>query len=756
MKVIYKIAKFELSTMFYSPIAWLVLILFMVQSAVSYTITFDILQIFESLEKKFTNGVTWTLLVDKYYGFFPRVLEKAFLFTPLLTMGLISKEISSGSIKLLLSSPITSIQLVLGKYLSMVIFALIMSIALLVISLAIGFSVQEADYGLLLSAILGFFLLIITYCAIGLFISSLTSYQEVAAIATFAILILFTYIDELGQGIPVLQDITFWLKIDNGALNLIRGLVKTSDLFYFLIIATLFLVFTITKIESGRKIIPIRIRWARYTTLFVMAMALAYVSSRPSLIGYWDVTNTKHQTLMPNSIAIAEKIDGPIKMTNYVNILDIPSIWYATPRYQNHNKSIFEKYKRYLPQMEHEYVYFYDTIVNGRREIFQQNPKLSIGEIAEKEIKALKMENIKVLTPQQIKQRIDLSGEDNQFVKELAYNGKTAILRMFDDGYQHPFEPEVSAALKRLVVEKPPAIGFVMGHGERSYHGNTDKDFNMAMVVPTYRDAIIQHGFDFQDIDLASQGIPSGTSILVIADPISPYTEAELAKIKEYLDQGGNAIILGDPENMESLQPLVQHLGIEFINGVLQQQSDDFAPDFILADFAQEAIIVSNNSKEFIDTKKKVSMPSAMPLKNNGTAGFTVNPYLEVFSGNTQLQRDSLNMGPIAAPVALALSRTKNNKEQRIFVVGDADFLSNMEITRDLNDSTCNNKIVEQIFGWLTHNEFPVDVDRPKQPDSRLKIGNAGFKINKIVLIGVLPIIILLMGAAIIIKRKKA
>ena len=58
-----------------------------------------------------------------------------------------------------------------------------------------------------------------------------------------------------------------------------------------------------------------------------------------------------------------------------------------------------------------------------------------------------------MLRPEQIRTRIDLSEEDNQFVREVSYNGKKTFLRMFDDTTARPAEAETSAALSRLVGE---------------------------------------------------------------------------------------------------------------------------------------------------------------------------------------------------------------------------------------------------------------------------------------------------------------
>jgi ABC-2 type transport system permease protein len=117
MKKVLRIARVELSILFYSPIAWLVLIIFMIQCGVTFT---DIIAKFETSQQ--LNNAMKSLTINTFggrEGLFAAVQSKLFLYIPLLTMGLMSREISSGSIKLLLSSPVTTFEIIIGKFVAM-------------------------------------------------------------------------------------------------------------------------------------------------------------------------------------------------------------------------------------------------------------------------------------------------------------------------------------------------------------------------------------------------------------------------------------------------------------------------------------------------------------------------------------------------------------------------------------------------------------------------------------------------------------
>lgn len=121
-------------------------------------------------------------------GIYEVIQETIYLYIPLLTMNLMSREYSSGSIKLLYSSPVSSVQIIVGKFVSMVVFALIFVVILALPTIVMFISVPHVDVTLILAGLLSMFLLILTYCSIGLFMTTLTSYQVVAAVATLSTL----------------------------------------------------------------------------------------------------------------------------------------------------------------------------------------------------------------------------------------------------------------------------------------------------------------------------------------------------------------------------------------------------------------------------------------------------------------------------------------------------------------------------------------------------------------------------------------
>jgi ABC-2 type transport system permease protein len=145
---------------------------------------------------RFSLMLIQTSRVDFYPIQFRYMTNVLLIFTPLLTMRLLAGERESGSIALLFTSPIDEWAVVLGKWGAT--YTVISMYLLLTMPLAaILFSVGEPDQGPIISGYLGLYLLSGTFCAIGLFASSLTTSSIVAAVIGFGINLFFGVVERL-------------------------------------------------------------------------------------------------------------------------------------------------------------------------------------------------------------------------------------------------------------------------------------------------------------------------------------------------------------------------------------------------------------------------------------------------------------------------------------------------------------------------------------------------------------------------------
>lgn len=244
--------------MFYSPVAWLILVVFAFHTGLIYA---DLLNDFvhqQAMEKKLSGLTALVFGKSDFFGlmsdktFFLAVTKYLYLYIPLITMGVLSKEYSSGSIRLLFSSPISNKSIVVGKYMAVMTFGLILWGIVFLYVLYSGIVIGQFDWGHAWVGLLGVFLLIGVYSAIGLFMSSITVYPVVAALGTLALLAVLNYIGNIGQGIDFFRDITYWLALNRKMKDFAIGLIPSESVIYFLALILFFLYMTLLRLTNMR------------------------------------------------------------------------------------------------------------------------------------------------------------------------------------------------------------------------------------------------------------------------------------------------------------------------------------------------------------------------------------------------------------------------------------------------------------------------------------------------------------------------
>ena len=176
-----------------------------------------------------------------------------FLFVlPLITMRTYAEEKRSGTIELLLTSPITDVQIVLGKFLgAMGLYGAML--ALTVVHFGLLFAYGAPEWRPLASAFLGLLLFGGCFVALGLFISSLTRNQIVAGAATFGVFLLLWVIDWIAQGFgPRGEAVLKYLSMTEHLDDFVKGVIDTKHLVYYLSFIAFGLFLTVRSVDSER------------------------------------------------------------------------------------------------------------------------------------------------------------------------------------------------------------------------------------------------------------------------------------------------------------------------------------------------------------------------------------------------------------------------------------------------------------------------------------------------------------------------
>ena len=228
------IMKKELRSYFVSPVAYIVMVVFLLITGFPFFMTF------------FLNGQAELRM---FFQLLPLTLA---ILIPAVTMRLFAEEKNTGSFEMLLTLPVSVRDVVAGKILAASVFSAVMISPTLIYGVSILF-VGSPDLGPMIGGYLGAVLLAASYSAIGVFASSLTKNQIVAFIIAFAICIFLWVIDVFLPLLPVgIVNLFEYISVNSHFASISKGVIDSRDLIYFASVIALSAMGTVKSIEERR------------------------------------------------------------------------------------------------------------------------------------------------------------------------------------------------------------------------------------------------------------------------------------------------------------------------------------------------------------------------------------------------------------------------------------------------------------------------------------------------------------------------
>ncbi len=233
------IAGKELRSYFTSPLAYVVTVLFL--GIIGFIFTLGILSRPQAQ-------------TDDLAGLFGTMVFVMLMLTPVLTMGLLAQEKSSGTIELLMTRPVRDWEIVIGKYLAAV--ALVLSILVLTLEMPLILEIGgDLDWGMVLSGYVGVVLVVMAFLALGLLASSLTSHQIAAALIGIFMLLFFWLIGWVSHSVSEsLGDVFKHISVLENFLDFSKGIIDTKAIVYFVTLIGFALFATVRSLENRRAI----------------------------------------------------------------------------------------------------------------------------------------------------------------------------------------------------------------------------------------------------------------------------------------------------------------------------------------------------------------------------------------------------------------------------------------------------------------------------------------------------------------------
>ena len=337
----------------------------------------------------------------------------------------------------------------------------------------------------------------------------------------------------------------------------------------------------------------------------------------------------------------------------------------------------------------------------------------------------------------------------------ISYQGRSENLTSLS-------ESSITNALLRLSRQGERWIVFLSGHAESDPHGEANFDLGL------FGKELERGGFNVQQVNLAENVIPSNTSLLVIASPRVSLLPGEVEQIGAWVEQGGNLLWFAEPGEERGLTPLAEQLDIEFLPGTIVDATSQ------LFGVSNPSIVVVSGYPSQAITREMSSVtvfPEAAALDISDSDTWQATPLLTTLNrswtetgelaGEISFDADSdERAGPLDLGVALTRSLQvstadgdaagEESREQRIVVIGDGDFLSNTYL-----GNAGNLGLGLNIVNWLSHDEDYIDIRIKSAPDTSLELGRIAQGVIGLGFLIGLPLLLLLTGAIIWLRRRR-
>jgi len=328
-------------------------------------------------------------------------------------------------------------------------------------------------------------------------------------------------------------------------------------------------------------------------------------------------------------------------------------------------------------------------------------------------------------------------------------------------------EEDLTNAILKVAKSEQKKICFLTGHGERDLDDETEPGYEVV------RKALENENYLVEPLKLFMlEDVPADCAALVVADPVKPLETAESQALKRYLDGGGNVLFMVNPQSAPGIGALVADWGVTVGNDVVVDQvfrlfeGPALGVDPIVEDFGTHEITKDLDGQLLFNMVSSVRVKEDLPpglnavsLASTSSKSWAETDLDLLFDkGEVSLTEDDLD-GPVSVAVAVTRKIDRpaegpdadlsKEKESRIVVIGDADFVDNQYIAKMYNADFLLN-----VINWLAGEEAYISI-RPKTTRGS-QVAMTPEQTQNIFYLSVLilPEILLLMGLTIWWRRR--
>ncbi|MEO8673319.1 MAG: DUF4350 domain-containing protein [Tahibacter sp.] len=336
---------------------------------------------------------------------------------------------------------------------------------------------------------------------------------------------------------------------------------------------------------------------------------------------------------------------------------------------------------------------------------------------------------------------------------EIRYGDRSERLKQLS-------EREFTNALLRLSRDNARVVAYLTGDGERKPDGRANADFG------SFGDLLAKQGIRFVPVALGEQAhVPEQTNLLVIANPQVPLTAAVVAQIVDFVDAGGHLLWLTEPNEQVGLDSLAQALSLRVLTGTVVDGAGAALnigdPSFVaMSNYPPNPITRNFDLTTLLPQAAALGQLTGArwdikPLLRSGAQSWTETGAIPRAGEAPANVSFDANAGEIRGPLDLAfalsrLSPRPGQREQRVVVIGDGDFLSNSFL-----GNGGNREFGQRLFNWLLADDALIEIADRGAPDRSLELGQTGLALVSLGFLIVLPLLLLCCGGLIWWRRRR-
>lgn len=455
---------------------------------------------------------------------------------PILTMRSMAEEQKSKTDQLILTAPVSVGKIVLAKYFAM---AAIHTITIAVISLtplilrAFGTVPMAESY----VAVLGFWFYGLALIAIGLFVSSMTESQVIAAVLTFALLFLGYMMSSITGLISstgnIITKIFSCYDLITPLDTFMDGCLSITGIVYYVTVTGLFLFLAVQAIQKRRwSISSKKIKTGVFSAGFVaIGIALTvivnlFANEIPSTYTAIDVTSSKLYSLTDDTSSYLKDLKDDVTI-------------YVIASESTVDATVSETLERYQDSSSHITVEYKDPSVNPTFYQKYTDEQISQGSL--------------IVVSNEVSRVIDYSELFESTVDYSTYQQNVT-------GYDG--EGQLTSAIQYVTSEDMPVIYEIEGHGETALAGNFSKAIEKANVTTSQINL------------LQNETVPEDAQAVIINGPTADFSKDDADKIINYMKGGGDVLIAvnyqaqGDMTNFNSI---LAEYGMSVVSGLVAE-----------------------------------------------------------------------------------------------------------------------------------------------------------------------------------------